>query len=290
VITEAFVTFVGRETSLDRLSDALQPAIGQLFRRGGTRGQKLKDVLNGTWLGHPLHPALTDVPIGCWTAALVLDVVGVLTGRDELAPGADLAVAIGLAGALGAAVAGITDWSDTDSRPRRVGIAHALINSSATLLYAASLAIRRKARGPGIALSLAGYGVMTMGAYLGGHLLTVERVGVDHAAQKLPDEFVPVLADADLRQDELRSVDANGVPIVLVRRGGAIYALGEVCAHLGGPLSQGTLEDGTVRCPWHGSRFALDDGHIVNGPSAFAQPCFETRVRDGRIEVRGVSG
>lgn len=289
MITEAFIAYIGRATVLDQLSDVLQPAIGEMFRNAGARGQRLKNFLNGTLLGHPLHPALTDVPVGSWTTALVLDVLGMVTGREDLAPGADLAVAIGLAGAVGAAVAGITDWSDTDSRPRRVGMAHALINSSATLLYAGSLAMRRRNRGLGITLGLAGYVVMSAGAYLGGHLVSVERIGVDHAAPKLTDEFISVLADTDLPENELRSADANGVPIVLVRRGSAIYALGEVCAHLGGPLSQGTLEDGAVRCPWHGSRFALDDGHVVDGPSAFAQPCFETRVRDGHIEVRGVS-
>ncbi len=286
MLKDAFIEFIERQTGLDHASDVLQSCVRELFGSAGPSGQKLKDALNGTWLGHPLHPALTDVPIGSWTMAVVLDTVGIATGRRELAVGADLAVTIGLVGALGAAVAGLTDWSDMDSRPRRVGLAHAIINIGATALFAGSLAMRRTNRRVGVIFGFMGYGVMSAGAFLGGHLVFGERIGVNHAAQKLTDEFTDVLADTDLREGQLCRAEAAGVPVVLARQGGAIYALVETCAHLGGPLSQGTLGDGTLRCPWHNSCFSLADGHVINGPAVFAQPFFETRVQDGRIEVR----
>lgn len=286
MLGSALIKFIESQTVLDRAGDALQSDIRLAFRAAGSNGQYLKDALNGTWLGHPLHPALTDVPIGSWTMAVVLDALGLATGRREFAQGADIAVAVGLAGALGAAVAGLTDWSDTDSQPRRVGLAHALINIGATSLFASSLAMRRPNRTVAIMLGFAGYGVMSAGAFLGGHLVFAERIGVNHAARKLTDEFVAVLADADLQDGELCRAQASEVPIVLARHAGTIYALLETCAHLGGPLSQGTLEGGNLRCPWHNSCFSLEDGHVINGPAVFAQPCFETRVRNGQIDVR----
>jgi len=287
MLGKALIQFIERQTALDRTSDVLQACVRAMFRSAGTGGQDLKDVLNGTWLGHPLHPALTDVPIGSWTMAVGLDAFGVITSRHELDQAADIAVAIGTIGALGAAVAGLTDWSDTDSRPRRVGLAHAIINIGATSLFASSFAVRRTNRRGGVMLGFVGYGVASAGAFLGGHLVFAQRIGVTHAGQKLTNEFIAVLPDTELKEDQLCRAAVNGVPVVLIRHAGAIYALVETCAHLGGPLSQGTLENGNVRCPWHNSCFSLKDGHVINGPSVFAQPTFETRVRNGQIEVRG---
>jgi nitrite reductase/ring-hydroxylating ferredoxin subunit len=129
--------------------------------------------------------------------------------------------------------------------------------------------------------------VSSVAAYLGGHLVFKEKIGVDHTADySPPKDFVPVLAEVELRENELRRVEANGMPVLLVRRGQRIYAIAETCAHLGGPLSEGKLEDATVGCPWHGSRFSLDDGRVLEGPSVHVQPVLEVRVRDGQIEVR----
>jgi nitrite reductase/ring-hydroxylating ferredoxin subunit len=112
-------------------------------------------------------------------------------------------------------------------------------------------------------------------------------VGVDHtAAQRPPEGFVPVLSEAELSDNQLRRVTANGMPVLLLRRGERIYAIAETCTHQGGPLAEGKLEDLNVICPWHGSRFALEDGRVLDGPSTFPQPCFETRIHHGRIEVR----
>jgi nitrite reductase/ring-hydroxylating ferredoxin subunit len=124
-------------------------------------------------------------------------------------------------------------------------------------------------------------------AYLGGHLVYKKKIGVDHTADySPPDDFVPVLAEAELPENQLRRVNANSMPVLLVRRGGRIYAIAETCSHLGGPLSEGQLEDTSVRCPWHGSCFSLEDGRVLEGPSVHAQPVLEVRLRDGQIEVR----
>jgi len=77
-----------------------------------------------------------------------------------------------------------------------------------------------------------------------------------------------------------------GIELVLVRRNGTIYALGDRCAHRGGSLHEGELLGDCIECPLHGTRIRLDDGSLERGPSAYPQPVFETREHDGRVEVR----
>jgi len=290
MVTEALIKTVERQEALDRLSDKIQPLVVDAFKSSGLAGRKAKNLLHGTWLGHPLHPALTDVPLGAWTAALTLDAMESISGRKELGAGADAAIAVGLVGAAGAAVTGLTDWSETNGRARKVGLLHGLLNVGATALYATSLVLRRKdMRSAGRGFAMLGYAVSSTAAYLGGHLVFSEQIGVNHAAaQEMPKEFVPVLADAELREGEMKRADAGGVPVLLVRREGAVCALANTCSHSGGPLSEGKLEGDVVQCPWHGSRFNVRDGSVVDGPATFAQPCFEARVREGQIEVRSI--
>jgi len=288
--TEALIKVVEQQEALDRLSDQIQPFVKDAFKSSGPVGREVKNALHGTWLGHPLHPELTDVPLGAWTAALALDAMESISGRRELGAGADAAIAVGLVGAAGAAVTGLTDWSETDGRARKVGMLHGLLNAGATALYTTSLILRRKKkRNAGIGFAMLGYAVSSASAYLGGHLVFGEQIGVNHAAaQEMPKEFVSVLPDAELREGEMKRVDAAGVPVLLARVEGAVCAVAHTCSHLGGPLSEGKLEGDVVQCPWHGSRFNVKDGSVVDGPATFPQPCFETRVREGQIEVRSI--
>jgi nitrite reductase/ring-hydroxylating ferredoxin subunit/uncharacterized membrane protein len=295
---EAALQVIERQQWLDRIGDGVQRAIEGVYSRTGEAGQRVKDFLHGTWLGHPLHPVLTDVPLGAWTAALVLDVLEVTGGRRELRAGADAAVSVGIAGAVGAAAAGLNDWQHTEGAARRTGVAHGLLNASALLLYVGSLWLRKSgARGEGQALSALGFAALSASAYLGGYLVYDRRIGVNHAAtdgagataDDAGGDFVAVLPEKELAEGEPRRVEVNGRPAVLVRRGHRIHALAETCAHLGGPLGEGRVEADAIVCPWHGSRFALRDGRVLNGPSPYPQPCFETRVRAGQIEVRAAS-
>jgi nitrite reductase/ring-hydroxylating ferredoxin subunit/uncharacterized membrane protein len=287
--TNVPVEVIKKQDWLEPIADRLQPAIAGALGADGSIGPKVADLLHGTWLGHPLHVVLTDVPLGSWTAAAVLDVLEEKTGSSAMGRGADAAIALGLAGAAGAAITGLADWSQIGGgQPRRIGLAHGLLNATATACYVTSLCLRRThSRRAGRRFALLGLMVSSVAAYLGGHLVFKEKIGVDHTADHSPPEdFLPVLAEAELREDELRRVAANGMPVLLVRRGQRIYAIAETCAHLGGPLSEGKLEDTTVRCPWHGSRFSLEDGRVLEGPSVHAQPVLDVRVRDGQIEVR----
>jgi nitrite reductase/ring-hydroxylating ferredoxin subunit/uncharacterized membrane protein len=283
------VEVIKKQDWLEPIADRLQPTVAAALGVDGAIGPKVGNILHGTWLGHPLHVVLTDVPLGSWTAAAVLDLLEEKTGSRTIGRGADSAIAVGLVGAAAAALTGLTDWSKIGGgRPRRIGLAHGLVNATATVCYVTSLCLRRAySRRAGRRLAWLGLIVSSVAAYLGGHLVYKEKIGVDHTADTSPPEdFVAVLAESELRENELRRVDASGMPVLLVRKGNRIYAIAETCAHLGGPLSEGELEDATVRCPWHGSRFSLEDGRVLEGPSVHAQPVLEVRVRDGRIEVR----
>jgi nitrite reductase/ring-hydroxylating ferredoxin subunit/uncharacterized membrane protein len=274
------------------LEEKIQKALDKaLYANGNPTAQKLRNFLNGTWLGEPLHVALTDVPIGAWTVAMAFDALDMTSNRDEFALAADTSIAIGLFGAAGAALTGLTDWSDVDPPARRIGLIHALLNISATALFTTSFILRkRSARAGGRIASAFGYALMTYSAHLGGSMVYEHRVGVDRTAGEVfPEEFVAVLAEPKLLDGTPTRAIHNGVPILLVRRGERIFALAETCSHFSGPLSEGKLEGDSIVCPYHASRFSLEDGSVLNGPAVHPQPCLETRVRNGQIEVRKAS-
>ena len=245
----------------------------------------VKDALSGTWLGHPLHPMLTDLPIGFWTSAFVLDIVGGRAAR----PASQRLVALGVLSALPTAAAGASDWADTDGGPRRVGFVHAAANTAALLLYGASWRARRDRRHVrGVLLGFAGATAATVGGFLGGHLLQALGVGVDHTAfDDGPSDWTRACDEADVG-DSPKRFDLGGVSVVLIRRGVTVHALGATCPHRGAPMEDGAYDECTVMCPWHGSRFRLDDGALLRGPSAMPLPRYEAQVRNGAVEVRRV--
>lgn len=279
--SEVIVNAIAQQDWIDGVADPLQKAVRESLPRD------IKNALHGTWLGHPLHPVLTDVPVGAWTVAAVLDMIG----AEE---GAGVAIGIGLLGAVGSAVTGLTDWSETEDRARKVGVVHAALNVIATGMYTASFFMRksRRRRQGAVAMSMLGYAISGAAAYLGGHLVFGEQIGVDHTAtadSRKPEKFRQVMAAAELREDKPAYVEAEGVGIVLVKRGERIFALTNTCPHLGGPLAEGKLVGDAIQCPWHQSELALEDGHVVNGPTTFPARCFDVRVRAGQIEVRARS-
>jgi nitrite reductase/ring-hydroxylating ferredoxin subunit/uncharacterized membrane protein len=277
---------VGTQEWLDQVAKPLDEAVGSAFP--GESGRTAKDALNGTWLGHPLHPVLTDVPIGAWMMAQVFDGLDGMNGGNRYEEAARVCINTGLIGAAGAAVTGLTDWSDTGGESRRIGLVHGLMNLTATSLFVTSALLRKRRRTSGaVAASTAGFAVAMASAYLGGVLVYKREIGPNHAiAGEPPEEFTRTIADAELDEGDKRRVMIGDVPVVILRYQGQICALAERCAHQGGPLSEGDLHDGTISCPWHGSTFRVADGSLVHGPSTFDQPCYETRVRDRYIEVK----
>jgi nitrite reductase/ring-hydroxylating ferredoxin subunit len=204
-----------------------------------------------------------------------------------MARAADVAIAVGLAGAAGAAVTGLTDWSETSGRSRRTGLVHGLLNIAATTLYATAYMLRKTgSRSVGQTCALAGYSIAIGAAWFGGDLVYGQRVGVTHAAIDAPDTFTAVANATDVPDDSMKRARKDDADVLLVRQRGRLCALAHPCVHMGGPLSEGTLKDGSVVCPWHGSEFRLDDGLVINGPAAQNQPCLDVRERAGEIEVK----
>lgn len=273
---------VRRIEGLSVLDKATRPLAALVGR--AVRPRLVRNLLSGSKLGHPLHPMLTDLPIGAWSMSALLDTLGG-AGAE---PSADLLVAAGILTALPTAASGLNDWSDTYGPETRIGGVHAAANVTALGLYAASLIARRHGRrNRGKAFGYAGLGTLMAGGYLGGHLTFAKAVNVNHTAfEHRPQEWTPVLADAELGDREPHMVSANGAAVLLVRDAGQMHALANVCSHAGGPLNEGKIVDGCVVCPWHASTFRLTDGAIVRGPASTPQPSYQTRVRDGQIEVR----
>jgi nitrite reductase/ring-hydroxylating ferredoxin subunit/uncharacterized membrane protein len=259
-----------------------------LYAGGRPSAQKIRNFLNGTWLGEPLHVVLTDVPIGAWTVAMFFDVIDSVASSQKFAMAAEASTAIGILGAVGAAATGLTDWSDVDPPARTMGLLHGVLNIGTTALFTTSLLLRHnKNRAGGRIAAALGYALMTYSAHLGGKMVYKHRVGVDRTdGLMFPEDFTPVLSASDLADDQPTRAMHDGAPILLVRRGQRLFAMAEACSHFSGPLSQGKLVDGSIECPYHASRFALQDGRVINGPAVHPQPCLEVRIREGQVEVR----
>ena len=255
----------------------------------GVVGQgTVKDVLSGVWLGHPLHPMLTDLPIGFWTSSFMLDLVG---GKRAAAASQRL-VGLGILSAVPTAAAGLSDWSDTIGEERRIGTVHAAANVAALWLYTWSwLARRAGRRKAGVTLGLLGATAASAGGYLGAHLIYRQGVGPDRNAWKHgDDEWADVSDDLALLDGKPLVVRVGDDDVLLAKTpAGVVAAISNVCGHAGGPLDEGTFDDeGCVTCPWHGSVFRLADGHVVHGPATGHQPRYEVRSAAGRLAVRRV--
>lgn len=271
---------------LDTISEVAQPKVREAVEAGGATA---RNVLDGVWFGAPLHPALTDVPVGSWTAALIFDGLDAATGRKAVRNAADASLAVGVVGAIGAAVTGLSDWRYLSGGSRRMGMAHGLLNSVALVLNISSLLLRATGRrNTGRWAFLMGYSISGMAAHLGGELsygygLRVNRNVFESTG---PEEFTPVLDEDELAQNGMRRVEVDGTGILLSRTGDEICAISATCNHFGGSLDQGTREGDTIVCPLHKSRFDLCSGEAIDGPAVFPQSRYETRVRDGKIEVK----
>ncbi len=279
---------------LEGFSDGLQRFVGGTFKVGGPPVRWLKNLSHGVWFGHPMHPAVTDIPIGAWVGTLILDIIWLIERNSApdtaktLALASNILVIIGLVGALLSVLSGTIDWNDTYGKERRVGITHGIVNTVATLLYVLALVFRLTDHPfRGFLVSTVGLVILLLGAYLGGELVFGKGTQVNHTAwQEMPEDFVEVAEETTIEEGKMQRVQANGTPVLLVRLKGTIYAIAATCTHAGGPLDEGSLDGDIVSCPWHGSRFCVRNGEARGGPATFPQTRFEVRVRAGKVEVR----
>jgi nitrite reductase/ring-hydroxylating ferredoxin subunit/uncharacterized membrane protein len=269
-----------RARALDGVSDKLQTAV-----IAAVRPQQLKDLLHGTWLGHPLHPAMVQLPVGAFISAAILDVLpGTRRASKAL-------IAVGISSTVPAIAAGLTDWSEMTHDKRRVGLVHAAVNVVAVSLYSASLVARLRGRS-GRALGFAGVSAISLSAYLGGHIAYAQSGAVNQAAPELgriSEDWTQVGSLSSLPDGKPAVRTVGDVPVLLYRTGARVSAMIERCGHETGPLGEGEVVeaggDTCVVCPWHGSTFRLSDGKVVHGPAGSDQPTLRVRVTDGMVEV-----
>ena len=274
------------QTWLDGLSDRLQPVVREAVSGTGRRGA---DLLDGVWLGAPLHPAITDVPIGALTAAVALDSVALVTGSRTVDKQADGALAVSVAGSVAAATTGLADWRYMRGEKRRLAAGHGLLNVIGLAFNATSLGLRLGGRRrAGRVSSALGFAVAGAAAHLGGELSFGMGVRVNQAQPGAgPSEFEAVLDESQLDAASMHRVEIAGETVLVTRStGGDVCAIANTCSHFGGPLDEGEREGDIVVCPWHASRFDVCSGEVEGGPAVFPQPRFEARTREGKIEIR----
>ena len=285
---QAGINAIQREPFVDRAAESLKDVAMTVFGGEGGATRVVRNALFGTWLGHPLHPMIVVVPTGAWVVSEMLDWVGAATNDEGFDRAAGITAAVGMAGAVVAVASGANDWRHTQGKPSRLGLIHGLANIAGLGAMGLSLLMRvQGARGAARALATVGVAITAGAAYVGGELVYGERVGVSHvSADKLPNEFEAVMPESELPEGKLHRATVKGVPIVLLRHRDRIFGLANTCSHMGGPLHKGTLDGDSVVCPWHGSKFSLETGRVIDGPATFPQPSLEVRVRDQQIQVR----
>jgi nitrite reductase/ring-hydroxylating ferredoxin subunit/uncharacterized membrane protein len=275
------------------LSNGIASFMRGLYGALGAPGRWLQSFLNGTWLGHSLHAVLVDVVIGAATVAVFLDLLRLLFGVTGLEDATFWTVALCFLSALGAIVTGLTDYKDTnhDTPTRDVAGLHGLINILATVGFGISLWLRAgDAHDAGFWVLLVSYLVVSVGGYIGGHVVFKYGYMVNYnafARGKKADEFTPVVPVAEVPENQPTKVTFGATSLMLVRRGDVVHALKEACSHLGGPLSQGELDGDEITCPWHASTFRITDGAVLRGPASSRQISYRARVSDGQVELQG---
>ena len=281
--------FIRKQNWMEGWADFIQKLVGGFYGALGPLGGFLKNLAHGTYLlKHPLHPALTDAPLGAWIVGVILDWVAQYNHVIPVQAG-DIALVIGTLAALGAAVTGYTDFHETYGLERRWALTHGLIMTVVVVIEIVSLGVRWAGNHPaGAVLATIAVLLAMAGMFFGGHLSFGFGTMVNRNAftEGPSEEFVTVGNAADFPENAMKRVDAGGMPALVIRLDGKLCAIGAVCSHAGGPLDEGELKGRTVTCPWHGSKFDVCSGQVKGGPANFDQPRFEVRERDGQVELK----
>lgn len=268
---------------LGRWSQGLGAVAGPVRTKLAPSG--IVDLLHGRWLGHALHPALSDLPIGLWVGSVLLYLLGLPTA------GVALSIA-GIVTALAAMVTGIADLLVADGHDRRVGVLHGLLMTVALVIQIGSpVAYFLGAVVVAVILAVVSLVITVSSAYLGGHLVLARGAMVDHTVwPAAPPEWRQAVKASELAEGQTAAAEVGGRKVLLYRdEEGRLSAIEDACSHASGPLSLGKVCEGIVTCPWHDSKFRLRDGAVVQGPATFPQPVLEVRTSGEWIEVRPLS-
>ena len=281
------IDLIANVTALDRVAEVVRDAVHKVLPPGG-----LKNALHGVWLGHALHPAVAQMPLGFFSAATALDLLG---GQD---PAAKRLIGLGIVTSVPAATTGLADFAEGFQEQQRIGLVHAAMNSAALGCYATSLVQRARGRS-GTATSLLGFVISVTSAALGGDLISRHAMGANHAAEVPhtgPDDWHELGLVNDFAVDQPARRMAGLIPVVVIKQSSGFTVLYDECSHMAGPLHDGELDtvegERCIVCPWHGSAFRVTDGAVVHGPATAPQPVLDTEIRDGVLyaKVRTFAG
>lgn len=283
--------FLRRQGWMDSFAEAVQKIVRGFYKLFGPLSTPLQNIAHGTSvLRHPLHPALTDMPLGAWTVGVIADYVAMRTHLIPTQAG-DIALIVGLVAAAGAVVTGYTDFQDTYGHERRAAILHGIVMTIVFAIDLLSLLLRwlggMQVHTLAVVLATAGLLLAAFGMYLGGHLVFAIGTMINrNAFAEPPEEFTEVGRADEFADSSLTRVEVKGFPVLVVKLNGKLNAIGAVCSHAGGPLEEGKLSGDVVTCPWHGSQFCVRDGSVRRGPATFVQPAFEVREEGGKVSIR----
>jgi nitrite reductase/ring-hydroxylating ferredoxin subunit/uncharacterized membrane protein len=279
---------------LDGFANFFGAIVGGFYKIPGTR--PIKTLLHGTWpLHHPLHPAITDLTIGGYTAAVALDVFYLVTRDATLLRAADFVIVAAFITSLASIVSGLTDWNETFDEERRTGILHGLLMLLASLGFVVSIWLRLAGGGRELAIALAilSLVVLLVSSYFGGEMVFGYGTDVNRQAwTEVEDkwETLDVTAASLADRKPIVAKTKGGVDVFVTKLDDAIYAMGNTCTHAGGPLNEGTwvgADRCEIQCPWHASRFCVKDAEVHGGPATFSELRFDVRTNSsGKLEVR----
>ncbi len=271
------------------VSRQVADAIHSTVLNNAPASRHIADALHGSWLGHPLHPALVHVPIGAWALAALFDGIEVATGDHHAGQTADMLITIGAAAAVPTALAGMADYSAIKQDATTLAATHGALNSVGLGLYLLALKARRSGnRTRGRLLGAIALGCVTLSASLGGDLVYRKRVGVNHSPEPDgPTQWTDAIGFSELAAGTAQRVEVDGQAVMVYRtEDDAVYAISAICSHAGGPLEEGAIRDCQVECPWHQSVFDLRDGTVVHGPATHNQPPYATRLHNGQVQIK----
>ncbi|RPI83300.1 MAG: DUF2231 domain-containing protein [Chloroflexi bacterium] len=274
--------------NLDETSLNLSRSIHDGVLEGGTPLRKFVDLLHGTWLGHPLHPVLTDATIGAWACGTLLDMMSNMNRLRSVEKAADTLITLGVASAVPTALAGIADYTTVPKKAIATTAVHGLLNTAALIFYSISLLNRKTGnRSLGKVFSGVGLGTILLSAWLGGEIVYKYNIGANKTPHpKGPEDWTPVYDETQLAESQPVRIDVEGYPVMLYRYAGTVFATSAVCGHEGGPLEEGRFDGYCVECPWHQSVYDVRNGGVVHGPTTYALPSYATRISGGQIEIR----
>lgn len=280
--------FLKHNRRLNQVGSDVSHYLHDFVLKQDENGRKLADTLHGKTLGHPLHPALTDLTIGSWVLGLFFDSLSFLTGSKSFRKSGDYLTVLGTMSAVPTIITGLLDYSTIKQDAVNYGAAHGLLNGAAFFCYARStLARLNNHRGTGFFFALLGMLFTMLSSWLGGELVYQEKVGVNHSSEEEISKWTSVMPLDDLPEGQPTAGEVNGTAVLLFRRGDEISAINAVCSHAGGPLDEGqVVQETCIQCPWHQSVFDMRDGRVVHAPATYNQPRYQVRIHDGQVQVQ----